>query len=141
MTSGCQLFTISLIVRIFPRDLDIFSLLMLTNPLWIQYRAKGFPVAASDCEISFSWCGKMRSLPPPWMSKDSPRYFWLITEHSICHPGRPFPQGVSLFLVDLNPGAGLHLFDVSFRKFSVAIEFFHGEEDISVARVGISLLD
>jgi hypothetical protein len=26
-----------------------------------------------DCAISFSWCGKTRSSPPPWMSKVSPR--------------------------------------------------------------------
>ena len=29
----------------------------------------------TDCAISFSWCGKMRSRPPPWMSNVGPRYF------------------------------------------------------------------
>ena len=29
------------------------------------------------------------------MSKFSPRYFILIAEHSMCHPGLPFPQGLS----------------------------------------------
>src|SRR6266496_3997569 len=43
--------------------------------------------------ISFSWCGKIRSSPPPWTSKPGPRYFDDITEHSRCHPGRPSPQG------------------------------------------------
>ena len=39
--------------------------------------------------------GKMRSCPPPWISKVSPRYLRLIAEHSICQPGRPGPQGLS----------------------------------------------
>ena len=30
--------------------------------------------AARDCAISFSWCGKTRSSPPPWMSNAAPRY-------------------------------------------------------------------
>ena len=29
------------------------------------------------------------------MSKLSPRYFMLIVEHSMCHPGLPLPQGLS----------------------------------------------
>ena len=28
-------------------------------------------------------------MPPPWMSKASPRCFHDIAEHSICQPGRP----------------------------------------------------
>src|SRR3989442_11893868 len=31
----------------------------------------------------YPWCGKMRTGPPPWMSKVSPRYFMLIAEHSM----------------------------------------------------------
>src|SRR3990167_6700656 len=82
-------------VKKFPSDLDIFSLLMFTNPLCIQYFTGDLPVAPQDWAISFSWCGKTRSLPPPWMSKHSPKSFWLIAEHSICQPGRPGPQGLS----------------------------------------------
>jgi len=37
-----------------PSDLDIFSWLMLTKPLCIQYRANGLPVNASDWAISHS---------------------------------------------------------------------------------------
>jgi len=49
----------------FPSDLDIFSWSTLMKPLWSQYLAKGFPEAPSDWAISFSWCGKTRSSPPP----------------------------------------------------------------------------
>ena len=51
--------------------------------------------AARDWAISFSWWGKRRSRPPPWMSKASPRNLWLMAEHSRCQPGRPFPKGAS----------------------------------------------
>ncbi len=44
---------------------------------------------------SFSWCGKRRSWPPPWMSKPSPSRSSDITTHSVCQPGRPGPQGES----------------------------------------------
>src|SRR4030066_46465 len=50
----------------------------------------------------------MRSLPPPWISNVSPKYFWLSTEHSICQPffnkGRDQPN---LFR-DMLRGFGLH---------------------------------
>ena len=49
--------------------------------------------AAFDCASSFSWCGKTRSSPPPWMSNCAPRYFVAIAEHSRCQPGRPRPHG------------------------------------------------
>ncbi len=47
------------------------------------------PVAASLWAISSSWCGKIRSTPPVWMSNDGPRWAMLIAEHSMCQPGRP----------------------------------------------------
>ena len=47
-----------------PSDFAIFSLLMVSSPLWIQYRANFLP-APSDWAISFSWCGNIRSTPPP----------------------------------------------------------------------------
>ncbi len=34
----------------------------------IQWRTNGSPVAASDWARSHSWCGKIRSDPPPWRS-------------------------------------------------------------------------
>ena len=47
-----------------------------------------------DWASSFSWCGKRRSSPPPWMSNSAPRYLPAIAEHSRCQPGRPRPHGV-----------------------------------------------
>ena len=41
---------------------------MVTQALCSQYRANSSP-AACDWARSFSWCGKRRSRPPPWMSK------------------------------------------------------------------------
>ena len=64
------------------------------SPLCIQYLAKVLPVAVSLWAISFSWCGKIRSMPPPWMSNVSPRYAMLMAEHSMCQPGRPLPHGL-----------------------------------------------
>lgn len=49
----------------------------------------------SACAISLSWWGNFRSTPPVWISKLSPQIAEAITEHSICHPGRPRPQGLS----------------------------------------------
>lgn len=77
-----------------PSDFDIFSPDMVTQPLCTQYLANSSPYALAWA-ISFSWCGKIRSMPPPWMSKAEPRYLWAIAEHSRCQPGRPRPHGVS----------------------------------------------
>src|SRR3954453_12163939 len=80
------------IVRELPSDLLIFSPAVVIQALCIQYDANGWP-AARDWACSFSWCGKRRSTPPPWMSKAAPRYFSAIAEHSMCQPGRPGPHG------------------------------------------------
>ena len=76
-----------------PSDLLIFSPAVVIHALCIQYDANGCP-AARDWACSFSWCGKRRSTPPPWMSKAVPRYLPAIAEHSMCQPGRPRPQGL-----------------------------------------------
>ena len=60
----------------------------------IQSCANSWP-SARDCAISFSWCGKTRSSPPPWISKTGPSSSSAITEHSMCQPGRPRPHGES----------------------------------------------
>jgi hypothetical protein len=65
------------------------------RPLCSQYFANGLPVALSDWASSFSWCGNIRSIPPPCMSSVWPRYFMLMAEHSMCQPGRPRPHGES----------------------------------------------
>src|SRR5882757_4150822 len=78
---------------VLPSDLDILSPPRVTQALCVQYRAKPSPTAL-DCARSFSWCGKTRSSPPPWMSNSGPRYMVAIAEHSRCQPGRPLPHGV-----------------------------------------------
>ena len=77
-----------------PSDFDIFSASVSIMPLCIQIRAKPRP-AASDWAISFSWWGKTRSEPPPWIAKEGPSSRSAITEHSMCQAGRPGPQGES----------------------------------------------
>ena len=81
------------ISRLLPSDLLIFSPEVVIQALCIQYDANGCP-AARDWACSFSWCGKRRSTPPPWMSKAVPRYLPAIAEHSMCQPGRPGPHGL-----------------------------------------------
>ena len=73
----------------FPSDLPIFCPLMVIILLCIQYRTAWCPLEATDCAISHSWCGNMRSIPPPCISNFSPRYFCPIAEHSKCQPGKP----------------------------------------------------
>lgn len=90
---GRQCFTISETSTELPSDLLIFSPDMVTQALCTQKLAKSSPNAL-DWAISFSWCGKIRSNPPPWTSKAVPRYLCAMAEHSRCQPGRPGPQGV-----------------------------------------------
>ena len=54
----------SISVTTWPVDFAIFSPPRFSIPLCIQYLENGFPDAASDWAISFSWWGKMRSVPP-----------------------------------------------------------------------------
>ena len=78
-----------------PSDLDIFSPSMRTIAWCIQCRTNGSPVAASDWAASHSWCGKMRSEPPPWRSMVVPSSRRARAEHSMCQPGRPGPHSES----------------------------------------------
>ncbi len=95
-TRGSTFSNASDIVQKLPNDLLIFSPSTFTMPLWIQYCTTGScPRQHSDWKISASWCGKMRSEPPPWMSNLSPRCLSDIAEHSICQPGLPSPHGLS----------------------------------------------
>ena len=81
-------------VTTLPSDFDIFSSFSSSMPLCTQTRANSWP-RLLDCASSFSWCGKRRSTPPPWISNAGPRNFSAIAEHSMCQPGRPGPQGES----------------------------------------------
>ena len=87
----------------FPVDLAIFVPLDCRCAQCSQVWTNGWPVAASLCAISSSWCGKIRSMPPVWMSNDGPRWAMLIAEHSMCQPGRPSPIAVDH---DGSPGFG-----------------------------------
>ena len=86
-----------------PVDLAIFAPPIWRWAQWSHVPTKVCPVAASLWAISSSWCGKMRSTPPVWMSNDGPRWAMLIAEHSMCQPGRPGPIAVSH---DGSPGLG-----------------------------------
>ncbi len=89
-----------------PSDLLIFSPEVVIHALCIQYVAKSRP-AARDWACSFSWWGKRRSTPPPWMSKAGPRYLPAIAEHSMCQPGRPRPHGLGHDAVAGSPSFAL----------------------------------
>ena len=78
-----------------PTDFAIFSLAHLHHAVVHPGPASGLPRAASVWAISFSWCGKTRSEPPPWTSNGMPSTSSAIAEHSMCQPGRPSPQGDS----------------------------------------------
>ncbi len=75
-----------------PTDFDILPP-SSSIPLCIQICASSRPRAASVCAASFSWWGKIRSLPPPWISNGAPSVASAIAEHSMCQPGRPSPHG------------------------------------------------
>ena len=77
----------------FPSDLLIFSPSYATIAECSQWRTNGLPVSASLCATSHSWCGKIRSVPPPCRSSVGPSSCIDIAEHSMCHPGRPTPNG------------------------------------------------
>ena len=52
-------------------------------------RERRTPVKASLWARSSSWCGKMLSTPPVWMSTCGPRCWVLMAVHSMCQPGKP----------------------------------------------------
>ena len=84
------------IVKTLPSDFDIFWFSTSRCSKCTQKRANGWPVAHSLCAISFSWCGKIRSMPPAWMSIGGPPSSRsAIAEHSMCQPGRPGPTPAS----------------------------------------------
>ena len=95
-TRGSIFSNASLTVQKLPTDLLIFSPSIFIIPLCSQYWTTGSCSRQhSDWKISASWWGNIRSEPPPWISNFSPRCLSDIAEHSICHPGLPFPHGLS----------------------------------------------
>ena len=57
----------------FPVDFAIFAPPSRRWSQCSQVPTNGRPVDASLWASSSSWCGKMRSTPPVWMSNDGPR--------------------------------------------------------------------
>ena len=94
-TIGSHSLTSSLTNTRLPSDFDIFSPSMRTIAWCIQCRTNGCPVAASDWAASHSWCGKIRSVPPPCRSMVVPSSRKASAEHSMCQPGRPGPHNDS----------------------------------------------
>ena len=91
-------------VKKFFFDFDIFCYYPVFEskifkwPTWIKYFTQsGLLLWAYDWAISFSWWGKIKSIPPEWISMFCPRTESAIAEHSICQPGLPYPQGESHF--------------------------------------------
>ena len=69
-----------------------------------QVRTNGWPVAASLWAISSSWCGKIRSTPPVWMSNDWPEVAPCSSPSTRCaSPAGPARSRVSH---DGSPGFG-----------------------------------
>ena len=113
------------------------------------------------CAISFSWCGKIRSTPPPWMSiGSSPSSRSAIAEHSMCQPGRPgrqpglprrlarlrrLPQHevarvLLVVLVGVDARAALDAAVIEPRELAVLGKRRDLEVDRPVARVGVAVL-
>ena len=93
MARGSATFSRSLMKTRLPSDLLIFSPSYATIAECSQCRTNGLPVRASLCATSHSWCGKIRSVPPPCRSRVGPSSCMDMAEHSMCHPGRPTPNG------------------------------------------------
>ena len=140
-----------------PTDFAIFSSSICTMPLCIQVRDRGLPRAASVCAISFSWCGKTRSDPPPCTSNGMPSTVSAIAEHSMCQPGRPSPRatfqirvlpllarlperevlGRLLQLGDVVALTLLHLLERPVRQLPVVRKRGNAEVDVATALVGV----
>src|SRR6476661_4995214 len=121
-----------------PSDFDIFSPSTCKKPLCIQKFAIALVWKAQrDCAISFSWCGKTRSMPPPWMSKVSPSSAADIAEHSMCQPGRPRPHGLSQ--PGKSGGDRFHFVERAFRQSAVIGHARDGEQHMTFRHVGIAI--
>ena len=129
------------------------------RPLCSQYLAIGWPWQHSLWAISFSWCGKTRSRPPPWMSKVRPSRRRLMAEHSMCQPGRPGPQGLGhegspglapfhraksaalRFRSAMPPPSPCIDSSVAVAELAVVRVLAHVEVDVAVGAIGEALVD
>ena len=143
-----------------PSDFDIFSASVSIIPLCIQIRANGRP-AASDWAISFSWWGKTRSEPPPWIANDGAQ-LGLGHRRALDVPAGParapgrVPAGVLAVLVRLPEGevervllervrarllALVHVLGAAVGELAVAAEAADAEVDVAAGLVGVAGLD
>ena len=148
--------------RTLPKLFDIFSPRMSRKPLCSQYRAiVSMPWAQQLWAISFSWCGKIRSRPPAWMSNGSGPRKRLAHGRAFDVPagaavapgavpaglvvGRRLPQDevgrVALVGGDVDPRAGDLLVAVAAGEAAVGRHRGHGEQDVALGGVGVAALD
>ncbi len=159
MTSpGMPFASRSLTVKKLPRDLAIFSPSTCRNPLCIQTVAmRSVPWAQQLWASSFSWCGKARSMPPPWMSKTSPSRALGhgaaldVPAGAAAAPGavpagllgrRGLPEHevhrAALVGRDLDAAAGDHVVGRAPRQRAVAVEAVDGEQHVALGLVGVA---
>ena len=162
--AASQVFSRSLMKTRLPSDLDIFSPSMRTIAWCIQWRTKVWPVAASLWAASHSWCGKIRSAPPPCRSMVVSSSRSASAEHSMCQPGRPGPHsdshdgssgadgcqrtkssGSRLFgssgLPPRSRGQFEHLVALEVADLTEALELVHVEVHRPAALVGVALVE
>ena len=89
-----------------PTDFAIFSPSIWSIPLCIHSRASGAARRRASAPASFSWWGKTRSLPPPWISKSSAEQLLrhrraLDVPARAAAPPRRVPRGVLALLMRL----------------------------------------
>ena len=93
-----------------------------------QYLTNCASFAHSDCAISFSWCGKMRSLLPEGFAG-----LRGLPEREV--------ERALLALVDFDARARVELFEALLRELAVLWEARHAEVDVAVRFVCVALFD
>ena len=143
-----------------PTDLAIFSSPIWSIPLCIQICASSWPRPASVCAASFSWWGKTRSLPPPWISNGAPSTSRPSRSTRCASPGG---RGPTASPTPCPPSASspsrarsragppcarrpraltlVHVVHVAVREGAVLGQRAHAEVDVALGLVGMAALD
>src|SRR3954462_14961036 len=140
-----------------PTLLAIFSPPSCSIPLCIQMRVSSASRAARVWAASFSWWGKIRALPPPWIS--SPRRERLRHRRALDVPARPAPpprrvpcrvlaallrlperevERILLAVGALDALALVHVVDPAMAEGAVVRVRPNAEVDVPVDRVGVA---
>ena len=138
-----------------PTDFAIFSAPSSSIPLCIQTWASSSPRAQRVCSL-FSWWGKSRSRPPPWMSKPGPsssRHRRALDAPAAARsPGRP-PLAVLARLVrlperevervllergTLDALALVHLVGFAARECAVGLVAANAKVDVAARDIGVA---